>query len=215
MPERCCTMSSTLPTSRKRTPCSTSTSIRWPNGARCATGKRCAPLLDAGCEVSTARVVRPDIERLLAETDRSIAREQRSRTLGAVGNLHLDRAATDVLVGALAHGNVIATGEAGSGKSVVLLDAAERLRETGATVVYLSAEADLPTLTTGSIEAVLDAWAEPGRPAYLFIDAMDALRLGNEVRRLRRLIEALARGVAATWAVAVFLANIDSQQRAA
>jgi KaiC/GvpD/RAD55 family RecA-like ATPase len=120
-----------------------------------------------------------------------------------------------VLVGALAHGNVIATGEAGSGKSVVLLDAAERLRETGATVVYLSAEADLPTLTTGSIEAVLDAWAEPGRPAYLFIDAMDALRLGNEVRRLRRLIEALARGVAATWAVAVFLANIDSQQRAA
>lgn len=160
-------------------------------------------LLDADFTLLSSTRARPDVDRLNAYTDRTINAERQPHIVGA--GLHLDRPVTTALLDALNHGNVVLTGEGGSGKTVVMLDAAEHLRNAGATVVFLNAESPLPVLER-EIEEVLLAWAEPGRTAYLFIDGMDGLRLGPEVRRMHRLIASLA---GAPWRVAIASRSYD------
>jgi hypothetical protein len=91
-----------------------------------------------------------------------------------------------------------------------MLDAAEQLRASGATVVFLNAELELPTLSR-EIEEVLETRAEPGHPATRppclpFIDGIDRLRLGPEVRRMRNLI---ARLTETPWRVAIASRSYD------
>jgi hypothetical protein len=85
--------------------------------------------------------VRADVEVLLTETERTLeVASSTSAITTADGNLHLDRAVTSAVVDALGEGNVIIAAPAGEGKSVVLRDAAERLRASPRPVVFLQAD---------------------------------------------------------------------------
>ncbi len=163
-------------------------------------------LRDEGCQLLEPRSVRSDIERLTAHTTRTIIAETTARTMRVgTDTIHRDRPVTAALIRALALGNVIVTGDGGSGKSVVLLDAARRLRDGGAPVVFLNADDTLP-ISSPRFEDVLAAWAETGPSGYLFIDGLDGLRLGKTIRPLRSLI---ARLVGTRWHVAIASRSYD------
>ena len=101
-----------------------------------------------------------------------------------------DRQCTDAVVKAARAGSLLLIGEPGAGKSAVINASATKLRDEGHDVLELAVDRlpvqSLPELATElglshPLREVLLNW--PGdQPAFLFIDALDATRGGeNEV----------------------------------
>ena len=175
-------------------------SVRDIGALRIALAKACALLAPPS--------VRNDVERLIKETDLALASTDDAGFINAAdGHVHLDRVAVDAAIAALEVGNVIITGPAGEGKSVVLRDAAKRLRSGGVHVIFLEADGESLALEH-SLSQIFVQWAEPGR---LFIDGFDSARLGAAADTLRRVISRL-RGTA--WHVAIAGRDYDIERDA-
>jgi hypothetical protein len=174
-----------------------------------------ALLSTAGLRLRAPRSFASDVTVLVDLSDRTIATETAARALRSrEGNVHIERAVTAEVLRALTHGNIAVTGEAGAGKSGVLLDCAARLRSAGERVVFI--DATDPTMRdpraalglTHRLDDVLDGWNDPNRPSFLFIDGFDATRLGESFASLLRVVRELqARG--ANWRVAIATREYD------
>ena len=109
----------------------------------------------------------------------------------------VERACTDVVVDGALRDSLLLVGEPGAGKSGVINASADRLKQEGLDVVQLAVD----RLPVNSIEGLMTAiglehplreilanW--PGnRPGFVFIDALDATRGGNNEAVFRALIE--------------------------
>jgi hypothetical protein len=113
------------------------------------------------------------------------------------GAFTISRPIMAAIASAIATGSLAITGEPGSGKSAVLLEAAKQLPE-GSTIV-LAVDANATSLEALRAEIglqqplveVLANW--PGlRPAYLFLDALDAVRGGVAEVTYRKLVETVS-----------------------
>jgi hypothetical protein len=153
-------------------------------------------VLEGGVRLAVAPSFRVDVEKLKAHSGTEFQRVGRFRTLRAPeGDISIDRYVTDAVVAAATKGSLLITGEPGSGKSAVLHAAAEALR-TSAPVVFLSVDETAASLDIlrreigleHRITEVLDAF-DGNRPAFLFLDALDAVRGGPADAVYRKLIE--------------------------
>lgn len=138
----------------------------------------------------------PDVDRLFSHTEETLVRLHRFSEIRAPEQtIQLTRSVVGAVVDAAREGNLAITGEPGAGKSAVLAAAARQLQEE-APVVVLAVEASFITLAALSEDIGLTASLPdllrriPGnRPAYLFLDALDAVRGGPAEAVYRRLVE--------------------------
>jgi hypothetical protein len=114
-------------------------------------------------------------------------------------------------------GSFLVIGEPGAGKSAVMSGAAAALRRQGYDVIELAVD-QMPVDTAEGMRIelgldhrlldVLDNW--PGRkPAFLFIDALDATRGGAGERAFRTLIDAVLNRPATRWRVIASIRSFD------
>lgn len=172
-------------------------------------------LNEAGIRLKAPRTVASDVMLLEDQSERTITTEASSRALlTADGPVHVGRNVTEAVVRALRDGNLVITGEAGAGKSDVLLAAAAHLRAAGERVVFL--DATDPAMRdpraalglTGQLDVVLEQWNAGQPPAYLFIDGFDATRLGESMGALLRLVRRL-RAAGSNWRIAIASREYD------
>ncbi len=143
---------------------------------------------------------RDDVSRLKAYSKGVMKRIERFTTMESPdGRLTIERSVTNLVVDAARKGLLAITGEPGSGKSAVIYQAAERL-EKEATVVVLTVEATSISLEAlrqeiGLQHPLAQVLAQmPGeKPAYLFLDALDAARGGLAEAAYKRLIEEVSK----------------------
>lgn len=152
-----------------------------------------ALLRRGGIALREPRSIALDAARLRNETRAALEAETRVlRT--REGDIRIRRAIVEDVIPAVRHGDLIITGEAGAGKSDVLIQTAQALIDAGARVVYLDA-AD-PRMADPSralnlqerLEFVLDRWGDPADIGYLFIDGFDSTRIGPSLDVLVRII---------------------------
>lgn len=152
--------------------------------------------LEGGVRLAVAPSFRDDVKKLKAHSSSEFQRVGRFRTLiTPEGDISINRLVTDAVVTAASRGSFLITGEPGSGKSAVLHAAAEALAAS-APVVFLSVDETATSLDVlrreigleHRITEVLGAF-DDNRPAFLFIDALDAVRGGAADAVYRKLIE--------------------------
>ncbi|HEY5550246.1 MAG TPA: ATP-binding protein, partial [Opitutaceae bacterium] len=131
--------------------------------------------------------------------------------------VHIKREAEhDALIGAAKQGHLLLTGDPGSGKSGMIHGLAQALLVESLPVVLLLAEdvtdrdrkgaANLPGLTHPMAE-VLANWPD-GAKGYLITDALDAVRDGEILERLRRLLVDVKQG-GGSWTVVASVREYD------
>jgi hypothetical protein len=153
-----------------------------------------------------------DIGLLRAATQSNLAALQADTTLPVGGGIHLSRLADAELEAARpADGGVLVVGDAGSGKTGILVTLASARSASGQDVVVLRAT-DLAagtvsgnTQLTLPIDQVLLGWTGAS-PATLVIDALDAARGSTARTRLAELVGALADS---RWQVAASVRTFD------
>ncbi len=141
-----------------------------------------------------------DFDRLEEYTIKTLGRLKRFTVIHAPEkDITIERAVVDAVVNAARSGHLAITGDPGAGKSAVISTAAEKLREE-ATVVVLAVDASSTSLSVLSQEiglqrllADLLKHASGHRPAYLFLDALDAVRGGIAEATYRNLVEEVSR----------------------
>jgi hypothetical protein len=139
---------------------------------------------------------RNDVARLRAYSDSIISRLERFTKIGSPeGDITITRPVVNLVIDAVPEGSLAITGEPGSGKSAVVHEVAARLGTT-ATIVVLTVEASAISLEAlrsdlGLEHSLVDVLAQmPGdKPAYLILDALDAVRGGQAEATYRRLVE--------------------------
>jgi RecA/RadA recombinase len=153
-----------------------------------------------------------DIALLRAATQSNLAALRASTTLPVGDGMHLPRHADNELAAAgPADGGVLVVGEAGSGKTGVLVTLAAARSERGQDVVVLRATDLTAGAVSGNtrlslpIEQVLLSWTG-GLPATLVIDALDAARGSSARARLAELVGALAES---RWQVVASVRTFD------
>lgn len=137
-----------------------------------------------------------DVARLAEHSASVVRRLERFTSLATPeGRLHIARPVATTVAAAAREASLVVTGDPGAGKSAVLHDVAGELGGSGP-VVVLTVEA-----TAVSLEALrLDLGLEHGlidvlrnvpgeRPAYLVLDALDAVRGGPAEATYKRLVE--------------------------
>ncbi|QFY44630.1 hypothetical protein F6R98_20015 [Candidatus Methylospira mobilis] len=153
-------------------------------------------VLKGGVRLAVAPSFRADIEKLKSYSATEFQRVGRFRTLRTPeGDISINRLVTDAVLAAAAKGSFLITGEPGSGKSAVLHSAAEALA-AHAPVVFLSVDTTATSLDVlrreigleHRINELLCAF-DGNRPAFLFLDALDAVRGGLADAVYRKLIE--------------------------
>jgi hypothetical protein len=167
-------------------------------------------LVDAGIRLKAPPSVAPDVDRLVAGTVPALQTERTATVLRAhEGEVRVDRAVTVHLVRALSVGNIAVVGEAGAGKSGVLVAAATQLTAAGEQVVFIDAtDSTMSNPDAGfrlerRLGDVLTAWTDDGRAAYVFVDGLDRTRVGDVYGAILRLVRELrTRGAAVRFAIA-------------
>lgn len=137
-----------------------------------------------------------DFDRLEEHTIKMLERLKRFTVIHAPEkDFTIERAVVDAVVNAARSGHLAITGDPGAGKSAVISAAAKRLREE-TTVVVLAVDASSTSLSILSQEIGLKCLlvdllkqAPGNRPAYLFLDALDAVRGGIAEATYRKLVE--------------------------
>lgn len=170
--------------------------------------------LNGTVRLAVAPSFRADVEKLRAYSAAAFERVRRFRALHAPeGDLAIERLVTDAVVASAAQGSFLITGEPGAGKSAILHAAAERL-SASAPIIFLPVEATATSLDNlrreigleHPVVEVLRAF-DGNRPAFLFIDALDAARGGLADATYRRLIEEVS--VLDGWHVVASVRSFD------
>lgn len=131
--------------------------------------------------------------------------------------ISIDRAATHAVVRAAQSASLLVIGEPGSGKSAVVSAAASELRTAKADVIQFAVD-QLPVDTADGLlrelglehrlADVLQNW--PGtKPAYLFVDALDATRGGRGEAVFRSLIKEVMALPGGRWRVVASIRSFD------
>ncbi|WP_029587485.1 hypothetical protein [Bradyrhizobium sp. URHD0069] len=141
-----------------------------------------------------------DVKKLLAYSADVRERLRRFTEIPAPeGNVSIDRPVAEVVAAATRYGSLVITGDPGAGKSAVLHQVAKRLSKAGPVIAFsveagatsldaLRAEIDLQHSLLGVLKQL------PGnRPAYLVLDALDAVRGGPAEATYKRLVEEVSR----------------------
>ncbi|WP_063695350.1 ATP-binding protein [Bradyrhizobium embrapense] len=155
------------------------------------------------------------LARFSAETSRRLAEFEKTTVSGL--DITVSRHVTQAMMEAAQNGSFLVIGEPGSGKSAVISAAAAALREQKYDVVELAAD-QLPVASVEGMRVelglehrivdVLENW--PGsKPAFLFIDALDATRGGAGEHVFRSLIDAVVRHPSARWRVIASIRSFD------
>lgn len=98
-----------------------------------------------------------------------------------------------VLEGGAEQGHIAVAGEAGAGKTGILVDVVGRLLDGGRDVVFLSVEdLESPLVNAAELPEVLSNWAGD-RPGYLVVDALDAARTDASFGVTKRLLTEICR----------------------
>ena len=182
-----------------------------------------AKLLDvlksAGVGIHAPRSYREDIQHLRDHSDgvTRLLAEHASIRLGRA-SVRIQRPCVPLLRAAADTGPVLVVGEPGAGKSGVLYSLFEMLREEGREVIVLAAQ-QLPVESSGGIRDelrldhevvdVLANWSAT-RPAFLLVDALDAVRTEASGAALRTLIREVSEG-AKEWNVVVSIREYDAR----
>lgn len=176
-------------------------------------------LKTAGLGVHAPRSYRDDIQRLRDHSDRvtHLLAEHASIRLGSA-SVRIQRPYIPLLRAAADTGSVLVVGEPGAGKSGVLYSLFEMLREEGCEVIVLAAQL-LPVESSGGLRDelrldhevvdVLANWSAT-RPAFLLVDALDAVRTEASGAALRTLIREVSERAMA-WNVVVSIREYDAR----
>ena len=149
------------------------------------------------------------------ETGRRLAEYEKTTVSGV--DVTISRKVTQSVVDAAQDGSFLVIGEPGAGKSAVINAAAAVLRKHKCDVIELAVD-QLPVASTEGLRIelglehriidVLDNW--PGaKPAFLFIDALDATRGGAGEHVFRALIDALVKRPSCRWRVIASIRSFD------
>ncbi len=155
-------------------------------------------LLDGGYDLQAVISYRDDINRLAYITTQNLASLSRFEQIQVGGTfLSVSRSVSEVLFNEVIEGSLAITGLAGIGKSGVLVGLARRIHEEGKDVILIKAQDLLNSSVlqvqsamglSHSLPEILMNW--PGRkPAFLIIDALDALRATHDQQALADLVE--------------------------
>ena len=172
----------------------------------------------AGVSLKAAPSFQADVAQLKLHSTR-IAAELDAFEITVVDgkSITVERAATNAVVGAAKDGSLLVIGEPGSGKSAVVSTAAAALRKEGCEVIQFSVDR-LPVDTadglrdelglTHRLPDLLENW--PGtKPAYLFIDALDATRGGRGEAVFRSLIKEVMALPGDRWRIIASIRSFD------
>jgi hypothetical protein len=155
------------------------------------------------------------LARYSEETGRRLAEFEKTTVSGV--DITIPRDVTQSVVDAAKNGSFLVIGEPGAGKSAVISAAAAALREQKYGVIELAVD-QLPVVSAEGMRLelglehrvidVLDNW--PGvKPAFLFIDALDATRGGAGEHVFRGLIDAVVKRPASRWKVIASIRSFD------
>lgn len=151
----------------------------------------------SGLDLDAPVSFRDDVEKLRAYSSQTAGQLADYESILVAGEtVRVDRRCTQVAADAARGGSFLVVGEPGAGKSAVVNGAAKELRAAGCDVIVIAVDR-VPARDTGQLSAelgikhplteVLRNW--PGtEPAYLFIDALDATRGGENEGIFRALI---------------------------
>jgi hypothetical protein len=139
-----------------------------------------------------------DVARVRAHSARALADLGRHRLLRVGGeDVSVEREVGEGVHRLSPDGPLLVVGDPGSGKSGVLAGLAERLRDDGADVIVMDAEA-VSSTSVGALSRelgldhdvadVLEGWPD-GPRGYLIADSLDETRGGPGTPTLRRLVE--------------------------
>jgi hypothetical protein len=155
------------------------------------------------------------LARYSEETGRRLAEYEKTTVSGV--DITIPRDVTQSVVDAAQNGSFLVIGEPGAGKSAVISAAAAALRKQKYDVIELAVD-QLPVASAEGMRLelglehrvidVLDNW--PGvRPAFLFIDALDATRGGAGEHVFRGLIDAVVKRPSSRWRVIASIRSFD------
>jgi hypothetical protein len=186
------------------------------HGADAATLRRA--ISQAGIALKAAPSYQRDVEVLRKYSER-IANELTAFEATFIDGkpITIDRAATKAVVRAAENGSLLVIGEPGSGKSAVVSAAASTLRTAQADVIQFAVDR-LPVETADGLRAeiglkhrladILENWPST-KPAYLFIDALDATRGGRGEAVFRSLIKDVMGLPSRRWRVIASIRSFD------
>jgi hypothetical protein len=176
-------------------------------------------LLDVGINIQAPRSYRDNIERLTTHAQRtSDILSHLARIRLGTTEIKIHRLSTVALRCAAEEGSLLVVGDPGAGKSGALCDLVRLLREEERDVIFLAVD----RLAASSTEAlrvelgldrdlteVLANW--PGTaPAFLVIDALDAVRADPAANAIRDLIQTVI-GQCSRWHVVASIRKFDLQ----
>ncbi|MDD9996912.1 MAG: ATP-binding protein [Rhodospirillaceae bacterium] len=175
-------------------------------------------LAAAGIPLAAAPSFQADVQRLRRYSERVQKQLSRHESID-IGKkkVRVERSCTDAVVVAARDGSLLLVGEPGAGKSAVINTSAARLKEEGFDVIQLAVDR-LPVNSLDGLAVVLGLehalfevllnW--PGnRPAYLFIDALDATRGGDNEAVFRTLIADVLSLNGRQWRVIASIRTFD------
>lgn len=186
------------------------------HGADAAAFRR--SIAHAGIILKAAPSYQADVETLREYSKRTASELAAFEVIIVDGKpVSIKRAATDAVVRAAKAGSLLIIGEPGSGKSAVVSAAAAALRASNADVIQFAVD-DLPVETpdglrgqiglTHRLPDILENW--PGtKPAYLFVDALDATRGGKGEAVFRTLIKEVMALPGKRWRVVASIRSFD------
>jgi hypothetical protein len=155
------------------------------------------------------------LTRYSAEIGRRLTEFEKTTVSGV--DITLPRDVTQAVLDAAQNGSFLVIGEPGAGKSAVISAAAAHFRKQKYDVIELAVD-QLPVLSAEGMRLelglehrvvdVLDNW--PGtKPAFLFIDALDATRGGAGEHVFRGLIDAMVKRPSSRWRVVASIRSFD------
>ena len=175
-------------------------------------------LMATGVSLAASPTYRADVVRLQAYSER--VRKQLSDyeiTKVADAQIRIERKCTDAVINAARVGSLLIVGEPGAGKSAVISASAAKLRDEGHDVIELAVDRlavkSLPELSaelglSHPLREVLLNW--PGdQPAFLFIDALDATRGGENEVLFRTLMEDVLSFETCQWHIIASIRTFD------
>jgi hypothetical protein len=172
----------------------------------------------AGVSLKAAPSFQADVAQLKLHS-RRIAAELDAFEITVVDgkSITVERGGTNAVVSAAKDGSLLVIGEPGSGKSAVVSKAAAALRKEGCEIIQFSVDR-LPVDSTDGLRDelglthrlpdLLENW--PGtKPAYLFIDALDATRGGRGEAVFRSLIKEVMALPGDRWRIIASIRSFD------
>lgn len=172
-------------------------------------------LAAAGISLRAAPRYEADVDKLRKHSSETVRQLSRHSRMSAA-RIHIQREATAALISSVSIGSLVVVGVPGAGKSGVMHDAAKTLIDNGKDVLLFSAD-QIASTSLGelrvelglehSVIEVLMNW--PGyEPAFLIIDALDALRSDDAREAIVGLAERLIHD-STRWRVAISIRKYD------